>query len=687
MIKNPLIILLLILSSNILYGYPVDKVDAAYWKKIQFPSEKKVEGSVTLDFFLPSDCGGYLVCNGNGEVLKSSVLRREGSHMRVFFNTQSGDGLLLAILKDKKITDNRIVNESGLLHVVKKAGEPIGDVKSPAAFNELWSKAVFLGAQFEERVFSGYNPFGDNKDTLHSYNGYLKIGKSGSYRFYTASTDASFILIDGKPVVSWPGKHDQGKGINNEIWGDVHLEEGVHVFKYIHANTGDRLYAVAAMLLPGETKNSVIPASAFTESYMANLGELENPGGMPVPEFSWVNRQMINFDKYCMHEIEFAATVPAAMKAKNVKWDFGDGTFGEGVKIFHMYFKRSSYFVTMTVELPDGKKIKVGQDVLVDFRFGQSENDDNVTNEIVKKAVSQEASCGIQLEGYNAIMAALLFYKKKKEAEQFYLKSALMKKAVPPELLFEYLDKLVTASMMESEKYAEALKVWELFAGKANDAGIQTKVKLRKAELLVGSLREPLKGIEILNEMKKTTLPEREKKEMLIDEGDALLLTAGINEAYRIFNSLEPKNAKPKDAREKLELENALNSKLFLIENLITSGKYQEALDLIGSLQWDRPTSRLYAPLVLLKGRVLSKLGRTVFAGVTLENGLLLDRDDDMDAEIRLELAGIYAQKKEYLNAKKQISVIKKRNPGSLEEIAADKLLEIINRKISEGAE
>ncbi len=687
MIKNPLIIFLLILSSNILCGYPVDKVDAVYWKKIQFPPEKKVAGSVTVDFFLPSGCNGYLVCNGNGEALESSVLRKEGGHLKVFFNTQAGDGLFLAFLKDKNIPDNELVNESGLLHVVKKSKEPIGDVSSPEAFNELWGKAVFQGAAFEERVFSGYNPFGDNKDTLHSYSGHLKIGKSGSYRFYTASTDASFVLIDNMPVVSWPGKHDQAKGINNEIWGDVHLEEGICGFKYLHANTGDKLFAVAAMLMPGETKNGVIPASAFALSLAANLGAMETPKGNPVPEFSWANSQMINFDKYCMHEVEFAATIPAALKSKSVKWDFGDGTFGEGAKLAHIYFKRSPYIVTMTVELPDGKKIKVGQDVAVEFRFGQSENDDNITNEIVKKAVSQEASCGIQVEGYNAIMAALLFYKKKKEAEQFYLKSALMKKAVLPELLFEFFDKLVTAFMTESEKYAEALKAWELLAGKTDDATLLAKVKLRKAELLVGPLGEPLKGMEILNEMKKATLPDKGKKELLLDEGDALLLTEGINEAYRIFNSLEPKNVKHKDAREKLEFENALNSKLFLIESLILAGKYSEALDLIGILQWDRPTTRLYAPLALLKGRVLSKLGRTVFAGVILENALLLDRDDDTDAKIRIELAGVYVLKKEYLNAKKQISVIKKRNPGSLEEIAADKLLEIINRKISEGAE
>lgn len=685
--KASFLIYLIILSSNILLGYPVDKVNAAYWKKIQFPPEKKVDGSAVIDFFLPAGCNGYLVCNESGEILESSVLRKEGSHVRAFFNAHGGDGLSLALLAENNIPENGLDNNSGLLHTVKRTKEPLGGVDSLEAFSELWGKAVFQGAQFEDRVFSGFNPFGPNNNTLHSYSGFLKTDKSGSYRFYTASTDASFIMIDGNPVVSWPGKHEQWKGINNEIWGDAYLEAGVHGFKYLHANTGDRLYAVAAVLLPGENKNSVIPASSFKEAFTANLGPTVNPAGNPVPEFAWNNRQMVNFDKECMHEIEFAATIPPALKTKSLKWDFGDGTSGEGAKLSHMYFKRTPYNVTMTVELQDGKKINLSQEVLVDYRYWQSENDDNLSNEIIKKAVNQEASCGIQVEGYNAIMAALLFYRNKKEAEQFYLKSSLMKKAVSQELLFEFIDKLAAACMTESEKYAEALTAWDSFTGRTNDANLLGKAKLRKAGLLIGPLREPLKGIEILNEMKKTALPDREKKELLLDEGDAFLLTQGINEAHRIFSSLEPKNTKPKDAREKLEIENALNAKLFLIEHLITSGKYPEALDLIGVLQWDRPVTRLYAPLALFKGRALAKLGRTAFAGVILENGLLLDKDDDTDAKIRIELAGFYAARKEYLNAKKQISVIKKKNPGSLEEIAADKLLEIINRKISGGAE
>jgi hypothetical protein len=687
MIKNSIIIFLLILSSTVLFGYPADKVNAAYWKEIQFPTDKKIEGSVKIDFFIPSDCNGYLVCNGDGEVLETSILRKEGSHLKVFFNTLGGEELFLAFLKEKNIPDNEIVNESGLLHVVKKSKGQIGDVESPEAFYELWDKAVFLGAAFEEKVFSGYNPFGDNKDSLHLYNGYLKISKSGSYRFYTASTDASFIMIDDKPVVSWPGKHDQTKGIHNEIYGDIYLEEGIHGFKYLHANARNSLYEIAAVLKPGGKRNNVIPGSLFADCYEAKLGAMENPKGNPVPEFSWDNRQMANFGNDCMHEVEFVAKVPAAMKTRRIKWDFGDGTFGEGAKTLHVYFMRTHYSVSMIVETQDGRKIKVGQDVLVGFRFGQNENNDNLTDWIVKKSVGQEASCGIQLEGYNAIMNAQLFYNKKGEGEQFYLKSSLMKKEVSPQLLFEFLDKLVTVSMTEAEKYAEALKAWDLFIGKTHDSALLGKAHLRKSELLIGPLREPLKGIELLNGMKKATLPEREKKALLIEEGDAVLLTKGINEAYRLFSSLEPKNAKLKNEREKLEFENALNTKLFLIENLILSGKYSEALELIRLLEWDRPTVRLYAPLALLKGRVLSKLGRNVLAGVTLENSLLLDRDDDTDAKIRIELAKVYAMKKEFLKAKQQISVIKKRNPGSLEEIAAGKLLEVINRKISEGAE
>ncbi|HBC88114.1 MAG TPA: hypothetical protein DCZ94_14280 [Lentisphaeria bacterium] len=685
MTRKTLAILFAILLPAILYGHPTDKINAMYWKKVKIPAEAKGNVSVTLEFFLPVECKGYLLCNRNGEGIKTSLLRAEGGYYRVFFNINGSDELSLAFLKDEVGHAEGMPNASGLLHTVKRSKEPFGSVDSIDSFMKHWAKSAFEGALFEEKVFCGNNLLGENKNTIHSYDGDIKIGKAGSYRFYSASTDASFILIDGKPVVSWPGRHDPWKGANNEVFGDVVLAEGIHKFRYLHANNGDWLCAVAGILLPGEKKNGVIPKNSFTDVYKASAGPLEDGGGKPVPEFSWDNRQMIYFDSDCMHEVEFTASVPADLKVQKIKWDFDDGTSGEGAKVSHLYFKRWMYHVTMTVELAGGRQMKQKQDVQVNYRFGQSENDDNLTNEIMKKAVQQESSGGIQDEGYNAIITSMIFYKQKKEAETFYQKSSLMKKSPATERLFDFLDKLVVARMAETENYKAAIDAWDAFLQKAQEP-MKSRALLKKAELLVGPLGDPQKGLEILNGIRNASLSDREKRAYIVAQSDAVLRKEGFNAAYYILNSIKTGNPVPKDAKERLERENSTNAKLFLVEQYIASNKNAEALEVISALEWEKPSIRLYAPLVLLKGRAFSKLGRNVMSVAVLEGALLLDRDDSTDAKIRIALAGVYAGRKEYLKAKQQISTIRKQNPNSLEELEASKLLEVINKKISEGA-
>ncbi|OGV57078.1 MAG: hypothetical protein A2X45_10460 [Lentisphaerae bacterium GWF2_50_93] len=683
-IEKSLIIFLAIILSAVLYGHPLDKVNAVYWKKVVIPAEAKGNVSVTLEFFLPAECSGYQLFNRKGEVIRMCLLQEEGGYVRAFFNIKGSEELSLAFLKDPVGHREGLPNASGLLLTTRKSKEPLGSVDSVEAFMKLWNKSVFQGAVFEERVFRGYNPFALTNDTLHSYDGDIRIAKTGSYRFYSASTDASFLLIDGKPVVSWPGRHDPWKGSNNEIFGDVTLKEGIHKFRYLNASNSDRVCAVAGILLPGEKKNGVIPKTAFTEVYKASLGPLEGLDGKPLAEFSWDNRQMVYFDSDCMHDVEFRASVPAGLDVQKVKWDFGDGTSGEGMKASHIYFKRWTYHVTMTVELAGGRQMREKQDVQVNFRFCQNENDDALTWDTIAKAIQQESTIGIQSEGYDAIMASLLFYKKKKESEEFYRKSSLMKKSAATERLFEFLDKLVAARMMESEDYKGAMDAWEIFLQKAQEP-LKSKALLNRAELLVGPLCETQKGLEILNGIKNESLSETEKRSFIIAQSDAVLRKEGFNAAYYILNSIKTGNTIPKDARERLERENSTNAKLFLVEQYIASGKNTEALDVIAALESEKPSLRLYAPLVLLKAKACSKLGRSVMAGSLLEGGLLLDRDDVIDAKIRMALAGIYVARKEYLKAKQQISTIKKQNPDSLEELEATKLLELINKKINEG--
>ena len=669
------------LVSYLLHARPPDKFNAVYWKKVQVPKEAKADSSVTLDFFIPGDVKGFLLCDGNGDVIKTRILHTEGSHVSLFFNYKGSGEQWLIFMNDDIGHDENLQNASGLLHTVKRANGKIGNIDSPDSFMKTWASSDFEGATFEEKVFCGYNPFGNSENSMHLYEGKIKIGKTGNYRFYSASTDASFILIDGKTVVSWPGRHDPWKGANNEIFGDVNLTEGLHSFKYLNACAGSWVCNVAGILLPGEKKNNVLPKELFTDVFKATAGPLEGRDGKPVIEYTWDNKFMSFFDATCMHEVEFNAVVPSGIQARKITWDFGDGTSGEGNKVSHMYFRRLTYHTTMTAELAGGRQVKVKQDAQINYRFGQNENDDNQTFEMLKKSVQQESSSGIQPEGYDAIMTAMIFYKQKKEAEAFYRTSSLMKKAPANELLFDFIDKLVTAQCIDRENYKGAVEVWDAFLQKSQEP-IKSRALLEKAGILVMPLGETQKCLDVLGEIRQASLSDAEKRLYLIAQADAVLRKEGLNPAYCILENIKTKSAPPKSLREKLERENSINAKLFLLEQRVASGKFQDALDVASDLELEKPSIRFYAPLALMKGRAYAKMGKNTMAGTILENALLLDMDDDTDAKTRLSLAGVYVARKEYLKAKQQIAAIKKRSPGSLEEIEANKLLD----KINEGA-
>ncbi len=673
--------MLLLVAASLLHARPVDK-GGLFWRKLQVPAEAKDAASVTANFFLPAECKGYAVYKANGQAVKTRLLHQEGGFTKVFFNSDAPGELWLAYLKDQKdgTHDKPLAHVSGLLHVVRRAKEPFGGVDSPGTFFKRWEAAVFEGARFEDTVFSGFNPFGDDRNSLHVYEGGIRIAKPGTYRFYSASIDASFIQIDGKTVVESPGLHDPWKGANNGVFGDVDLKEGVHSFRYLHANSGDALIAVAGILLPGEKRNGVIPKEMFSEVFKAQPGPLEDKDGRPALEFSWDNRQMVYFPETCIHEVDFFAAVPQGVDVKKVKWDFGDGTSGEGAKVTHMFFKRWTYVVTAAAELADGTQMKQTQDVQVNYRFGQNENDDNVTLGMLNRSVQQESSIGVQPEGYDAIMECMIFYKQKKEAEAFYQKSALTKKSPASAFFFDFLDKLVVLQMWEAENYGGAAGAWDDFIKRAEEP-LKSRALLRKAQLLAGPLGEHQAAVMTIDQIKTDSLTDTEKRNQLFARADVALHNEGLNAAVGVLAPAAQAGS-AKDLRAMLDRENSANAKLFLVEQLIISGKHQEALDNIAALEAENPYLRLYAPLALMKGRILAALGRQVFSAKILQAGLLLEPDEGTEARIRLELARLYIARKEYISARQQLSTIRKIRPGSVEEIEASKLMDLIKKNL-----
>ena len=66
------------------------------------------------------------------------------------------------------------------------------------------------GATMSPNIFLGANPFGPSADYIATFTGWFSVPTAAQYTFATASTDASFLEVDNRPVATWLGVHGAG---------------------------------------------------------------------------------------------------------------------------------------------------------------------------------------------------------------------------------------------------------------------------------------------------------------------------------------------------------------------------------------------------------------------------------------------------------------------------------------------
>ena len=86
----------------------------------------------------------------------------------------------------------------------------------------------------EETVSFDFSIDGSREsDFGHSFKGYLKIVKDGTYEFQTTSDDGSMLSINGLPIVDNDGLHGR-----ETVAGDIPLRAGLHVIKVLYFERG-----------------------------------------------------------------------------------------------------------------------------------------------------------------------------------------------------------------------------------------------------------------------------------------------------------------------------------------------------------------------------------------------------------------------------------------------------------------
>ena len=223
------------------------------------------------------------------------------------------------------------------------------DLNSLQSVRRAFASADPLGSDFVTGVFHRLNPFSPAPESfLSKFEGTIRIPTDGTYHFFTSSQDCSFLLVDGREVVSAPGEH--GPVGDARIKGDVRLTAGSHQFEYFHAARGKDACMVAAWQSPKTGQPEIIPASAFGADHVAHL-----------PATS-----LKHFRKGSLHEygVEIAGEVALAESAvplvrvrfheipgggrDKARWDFGDGQSSETTDPVHIYLHPGMYTVKMT---------------------------------------------------------------------------------------------------------------------------------------------------------------------------------------------------------------------------------------------------------------------------------------------------------------------------------------------------
>ena len=118
------------------------------------------------------------------------------------------------------------------------------------------------GAAWVENIYEGINPFAANRPFLTRYTGYLRTDKLSQLKLYTMSSDASFVVVNGKFEFGWPGEHPSDANVKNVHAKVVPVAGPWTKIEYYHAKTGN---GRAAMVLGWEhnKKLETIPASAW----------------------------------------------------------------------------------------------------------------------------------------------------------------------------------------------------------------------------------------------------------------------------------------------------------------------------------------------------------------------------------------------------------------------------------------
>lgn len=251
---------------------------------------------------------------------------------------------------------------SGLLLEVRERGP--GSANSLEELFAMLSRSPrVIGRDYRRRPALAFNPFGSQNDYIMKFEGYVFFPETGEYQFGLNSKDASFVLVDQKPVAFWPGRHDQDAFAVEDHSGAIHLPKGLHsltLFNVAFEGGGCAL----GIRLPSWEEMRHFPAQLVQPMAKGECLGVETLDRGPMADFIWRREGDLGLEQLEVSRLRFMSTttLPGIRK---ITWEFGDGTRGQGREIEHVFLESGLREVTLTLELGEGRSMTAIQKIQV----------------------------------------------------------------------------------------------------------------------------------------------------------------------------------------------------------------------------------------------------------------------------------------------------------------------------------
>ena len=565
--------------------------------------------------------------------------------------------------------------EAGVVLEVRKRAE--GNCNNWGDFQKLLGNSTeVMGRILRPKIFDGYNPLGPNRYFISYYRAYFGAEKPGAYRFATDSSDASFLLVNGKLLAQYAGRHGPDARMG-EYGGVIDLPAGIHKLEYYHAQGGGEVATVAAWQRPGDRWTTLMDDRAFVSVAQGRTLAIERANGQPVLDFTWTPRDHLVIQGHYIIRYVFECS---AAYSGTLHWEFGDGSVAATKKDkapiseTHGFLTPGIYTVTLSADPPGAGSglASIKQTVVVEPVWTQREEwDDNRWNEYQRGVLMRLESGTVRPEETAGLIVYAVELSDKTLLEQCAARAWQQAKQFEPSTHDVVFFTLGHQLQSQLKKYNEADRAFQEVIGAGHDKNLIEQSKLHRAGLLIHKLGRNQDGFNLLQGIDDAALVQPNEPILRqIFMADACAGLGLRDDAVKRFDALQPivnlANRQYAVAR---------RGRLLSINSYIKRGDYESALHELQNIEWETPKERISDETGFLRAECYLAQGDYDLAVILLDRLIKVNSASGRMPELLFSLLKAYKGLKQSDRMEEVFLRLKKEQPYAAETALAAALM------------